>query len=166
MPCSLRSLCVLQRQRRSLFRPALSTYSIFAACGLQVTGPAGVIHRLGGRSAQQGAPGILADLRFPTGVHRAPQGVQRRRGAGGSPFGFRPWAIRWNSSGASPKRCCRLSISSGATGSRRGTAILTGRWRKPPIPLSSASRTERRIAFPVDMEKSEIRIRGFRHRNR
>ncbi len=60
----------------------------------------------------------------------------------------------------------RLSISSGATGSRRGTAILTGRWRKPPIPLSSASRTERRIAFPVDMEKSEIRIRGFRHRNR
>jgi hypothetical protein len=26
--------------------------------------------------------------------------------------------------------------------------------------------TERRIAFPVDKEKSEIRIRGFRHRNR
>jgi hypothetical protein len=35
-----------------------------------------------------------------------------------------------------------------------------------PDAPSSAFRTERRIVFPVDMEKSEVRIRGFRHRNR
>ena len=77
------------------------------------------------RRLQQGAPGILADLRFATRLHRAPQqfkasGCRRitfRISTMGDPMEqFRRVA----------ERCCRSSISDGATGSRRETAILTG----------------------------------------